>query len=105
MPNIIDSKPVTLLLPYEGTSIHSANGYQLRIADGADSGDIGFAHQVAYDRYLAQHAAPETCEYCLCGPPLMVQSVLAMLDELGVDAENIHYDDFGIERDKSASRV
>jgi len=59
------------------------------------SGDRGFIHQVAYDKYLARHAAPETCEYYLCGPPLMVQSVLAMLDELGVDAENIHYDDFG----------
>jgi Na+-transporting NADH:ubiquinone oxidoreductase subunit F len=59
------------------------------------SGDRGFIHQVAYDRYLSRHAAPETCEYYLCGPPLMVQSVLAMLDELGVDVENIHYDDFG----------
>jgi len=58
-------------------------------------GDRGFIHQVAYDNYLARHAAPETCEYYLCGPPLMVQSVLAMLDELGVAAENIHYDDFG----------
>jgi len=26
---------------------------------------------------------------------MMVQSVLAMLDELGVAAEHIHYDDFG----------
>ena len=59
------------------------------------SGDRGFIHQVVYDQYLSRHAAPETCEYYLCGPPLMVQSVLAMLDELGVDAENIHYDDFG----------
>jgi Na+-transporting NADH:ubiquinone oxidoreductase subunit F len=58
-------------------------------------GDRGFIHQVAYDKYLQRHAAPETCEYYLCGPPLMVQSVLAMLDELGVAAENIHYDDFG----------
>ena len=47
------------------------------------------------DNYLSQHAAPETCEYFLCGPPLMVQAVLAMLDELGVAAENIHFDDFG----------
>jgi len=58
-------------------------------------GLTGFIHQVAYDNYLMQHPAPETCEYYLCGPPLMVQSVLAMLDELGVAAENIHYDDFG----------
>ena len=62
--------------------------------DDAWKGDTGFIHQVAQDRYLAQHAAPETCEYYLCGPPLMVQSVLAMLDELGVAPESIHYDDF-----------
>ncbi|MDH3220100.1 MAG: NADH:ubiquinone reductase (Na(+)-transporting) subunit F [Gammaproteobacteria bacterium] len=58
-------------------------------------GYTGFIHQVACDNYLARHAAPEHCEYYLCGPPLMVQSVQAMLDELGVDAENIHFDDFG----------
>ncbi len=58
-------------------------------------GFTGFIHQVAYDNYLARHPAPESCEYYLCGPPLMVQSVLAMLDELGVSMENIHYDDFG----------
>jgi Na+-transporting NADH:ubiquinone oxidoreductase subunit F len=58
-------------------------------------GDTGFIHQVAYDRYLGRHPAPETCDYYLCGPPLMVQSVLAILDELGVTEEHIHYDDFG----------
>jgi Na+-transporting NADH:ubiquinone oxidoreductase subunit F len=57
-------------------------------------GDTGFIHQVAYDRYLAKHAAPDSCEYYLCGPPLMVQSALAMLDDLGVAPDNIHYDDF-----------
>jgi Na+-transporting NADH:ubiquinone oxidoreductase subunit F len=66
----------------------------------AEQGDAwegygGFIHQVAYDNYLAQHPSPESCEYYLCGPPLMVQSVRAMLDQLGVSAENIHYDDFG----------
>jgi Na+-transporting NADH:ubiquinone oxidoreductase subunit F len=58
-------------------------------------GDTGFIHQVAFDRYLGKHPAPETCDYYLCGPPLMVQSVLSMLDELGVTDEHIHYDDFG----------
>ena len=58
-------------------------------------GFTGFIHQVAYDNYLVQHPAPATCEYYLCGPPLMVQSVLAMLDELGVAGDDIHYDDFG----------
>lgn len=58
-------------------------------------GATGFIHQVAFDSYLARHPAPESCDYYLCGPPLMVQSVRAMLDELGVAAERIHYDDFG----------
>ena len=58
-------------------------------------GDVGFIHQVAFDHYLGRHSAPESCDYFLCGPPMMVQSVLAMLDELGVAAEHIHYDDFG----------
>jgi Na+-transporting NADH:ubiquinone oxidoreductase subunit F len=58
-------------------------------------GYTGFIHQVAFDHYLGRHAAPGRCEYYLCGPPLMVESVQAMLDELGVDAENIYFDDFG----------
>ncbi len=58
-------------------------------------GYTGFIHQVAYDTYLGRHPAPETCEYYLCGPPMMVQSVLAMLNELGVAGDDIHYDDFG----------
>ena len=57
-------------------------------------GDTGFIHQVVYERYLARHATPQKCEYYLCGPPMMVQSALEMLDELGVSEENIHYDDF-----------
>jgi len=66
----------------------------------AEQGDAwegysGYIHQVAYDNYLAQHPSPESCEYYLCGPPLMVQAVLTMLDQLGVATENIHYDDFG----------
>jgi Na+-transporting NADH:ubiquinone oxidoreductase subunit F len=58
-------------------------------------GHTGFIHKVILDTYLGAHAAPEDCEYYLCGPPLMVKAVLATLDNLGVDAESIHYDDFG----------
>ncbi|MGI9336114.1 MAG: NADH:ubiquinone reductase (Na(+)-transporting) subunit F [Gammaproteobacteria bacterium] len=59
------------------------------------TGFTGFIHTVVLDNYLAHHASPEECEYYLCGPPLMVKAVLAMLDDLGVEPENIHYDDFG----------
>ncbi|MDH3693077.1 MAG: NADH:ubiquinone reductase (Na(+)-transporting) subunit F [Gammaproteobacteria bacterium] len=58
-------------------------------------GPTGFIHKVLFDKYLEKHPAPEDCEYYLCGPPLMVKAVLAMLDDLGVDADAIHYDDFG----------
>ena len=59
------------------------------------SGYTGFIHQVLLDNYLADHPAPEDVEYYICGPPLMLQAVLKMLDELGVEAENILFDDFG----------
>jgi Na+-transporting NADH:ubiquinone oxidoreductase subunit F len=58
-------------------------------------GHIGFIHQVVLDNYLASHPNPEDCEYYLCGPPPMTAAVLQMLDDLGVEPENIHLDDFG----------
>ncbi len=59
------------------------------------SGKTGFIHDVLHEEYLKDHPAPETCEYYVCGPPMMLRAVLKMLDNLGVDAENILYDDFG----------
>ena len=58
-------------------------------------GHTGFIHQVVLENYLANHPAPEECEYYLCGPPMMNQAVLRMLDDLGVDPEMIDLDDFG----------
>lgn len=58
-------------------------------------GDTGFIHQVLYDNYLKNHLAPEDCEYYLCGPPMMSQAVIRMLIDLGVETENILFDDFG----------
>ncbi len=60
------------------------------------TGATGFVHDVALNRYLGDHPAPEDCEYYLCGPPLMIQAVLAMLDDLGVDEDSIFNDDFGV---------
>jgi len=58
-------------------------------------GPTGFIHQVAYDEYLGAHKAPEDCEYYMCGPPLMISAVEAMLRDLGVAEENVMFDDFG----------
>ncbi|MFP4288582.1 MAG: NADH:ubiquinone reductase (Na(+)-transporting) subunit F [Bacteroidales bacterium] len=59
------------------------------------NGYTGFIHQVALDNYLSKHEEPEEVEYYLCGPPIMNESVLKMLDNLGVPEENIDLDDFG----------
>ena len=58
-------------------------------------GPTGFIHQVLYDMYLKDHEAPEDCEYYMCGPPMMIQAVMRMLDDLGVSKDDIHFDDFG----------
>ena len=55
----------------------------------------GFVHQVIYDTYLKDHESPEDIEYYMCGPGPMSAAVNKMLDSLGVDQENIHYDNFG----------
>ncbi|MEL6897536.1 MAG: NADH:ubiquinone reductase (Na(+)-transporting) subunit F [Planctomycetota bacterium] len=55
----------------------------------------GFIHQVLLDNYLSEHKAPEDIEYYICGPPMMNAAVFKMLDDLGVEPENIAFDDFG----------
>ena len=59
------------------------------------TGHTGFIHQVVLDNYLKDHPAPEDIEYYLCGPPMMLKACMNMLDSLGVEPENILYDDFG----------
>jgi Na+-transporting NADH:ubiquinone oxidoreductase subunit F len=59
------------------------------------TGYKGFIHKVLYDNYLKNHPAPEDCEYYICGPPMMNTAVIKMLEDLGVEPENILMDDFG----------
>ena len=59
------------------------------------SGLVGFIHQVLYENYLKDHPAPEDCEYYMCGPPMMNAAVIRLLDDLGVEKENVLLDDFG----------
>jgi Na+-transporting NADH:ubiquinone oxidoreductase subunit F len=58
-------------------------------------GKTGFFHNVVLEEYLKNHPAPEDCEFYMCGPPMMNQSVITMLQDLGVEDENILLDDFG----------
>lgn len=62
-------------------------------ADG--DGFVGFIMPVLYEKYLKNHPEPEEVEYYFCGPPMMNQSVIKTLDELGVPEDNISFDDFG----------
>lgn len=55
----------------------------------------GFIHQIIMDNYLKNHPEPEEIEYYLCGPPMMNDAVLKMLDDYGVPDEMIAFDDFG----------
>jgi Na+-transporting NADH:ubiquinone oxidoreductase subunit F len=59
------------------------------------SGYTGFIHNVLLDNYLKDHPAPEDCEFYICGPPMMNSAVVNMLEDLGVERDNIFLDDFG----------
>ncbi len=78
---------------------HDNFKYSLALSRPAEEDDwkgpTGYVHQVLYDTYLKDHPAPEDIEYYLCGPPVMAQAVTQMLDDLGVEPENIFFDDFG----------
>jgi Na+-transporting NADH:ubiquinone oxidoreductase subunit F len=59
------------------------------------TGYTGFIHQVVLDNCLKDHSAPEDVEYYLCGPPMMNAAIFKMLDDQGVEPDNIRFDDFG----------
>jgi Na+-transporting NADH:ubiquinone oxidoreductase subunit F len=58
------------------------------------TGETGFIHDTVR-KTMARHPAPEDCEYYLCGPPVMISAVIAMLERLGVERASIFNDDFG----------
>ena len=78
---------------------HDNFEFHIALSDAQPSdnwtGYTGFIHDVIYENYLKNHPNPEDIEYYICGPPMMLQAVLKMLDSLGVTSDMIHYDDFG----------
>ena len=54
----------------------------------------GFVHINLYEHYLKNHDDPAEIEYYLCGPPPMIDSIISMLDDMGVEENMIHYDKF-----------
>ena len=57
-------------------------------------GMTGFIHEAILEHYLKDHVEPEDIEYYLCGPPAMLNAIDKMLYDLGVEKENIRYDEF-----------
>lgn len=63
--------------------------------EGKWDGHVGYITKALYENYLKEHEAPEDIQYYVCGPGPMVKSLLEMLADLGVERENIFFDDFG----------
>ncbi len=59
------------------------------------TGDTGFIHQVVFYKYLKDHPDIDEVEFYLCGPPMMLSAVQNMLYDLGVERDQIEFDDFG----------
>lgn len=57
-------------------------------------GPTGFIHE-RLSAWLGDHTAPDLCAYYLCGPPLMVHATRGVLEDSGVEPEDVHADDFG----------
>ena len=57
-------------------------------------GLTGYIHNQLRDKYLVNHPDPTEIEYYLCGPPMMIDACVEMLDDLGVEEEMIAYDKF-----------
>nr|WP_242523866.1 NADH:ubiquinone reductase (Na(+)-transporting) subunit F [Microbulbifer salipaludis] len=58
-------------------------------------GATGFISDIAAETYLRKHPDIGNCAFYLCGPPAMLRACIAMLTELGVQEEQIAFDDFG----------
>ena len=63
--------------------------------DDEGDGFLGFVHNAVIDHHLKDHEAPEDMEVYFCGPPLMNQAVIKMVDDWGIPEENVSFDDFG----------
>ncbi|MDM8542901.1 NADH:ubiquinone reductase (Na(+)-transporting) subunit F [Desulfococcaceae bacterium HSG9] len=77
---------------------HDNFSYHITLSDPQPDekwdGPTGYVHQCLHNSYLNEHDDPTEIEYYLCGPPMMIDSVVNMLDNLGVEPEMIAYDKF-----------
>ncbi|HSH09436.1 MAG TPA: NADH:ubiquinone reductase (Na(+)-transporting) subunit F, partial [Oceanipulchritudo sp.] len=57
-------------------------------------GPTGFIHEVVMENYLKDHPNPQSVEFYLCGPPMMIKACNKMLAEIGVAPHQISFDEF-----------
>jgi len=57
-------------------------------------GERGFIHTILRSEFLEQHDTVQSCDYYLCGPPLMIKAVVAELRSAGVQDTHIYKDEF-----------
>ena len=65
-------------------------------AGGAENVSVGLVHEAARDALLRKHPDLGACDFYLCGPPVMLESTLKLLTDLGVDSDRIAFDDFKV---------
>ncbi|NNM88633.1 MAG: hypothetical protein HKL95_08950 [Phycisphaerae bacterium] len=58
------------------------------------TGPTGLVHEVFREQFRNGHGNPAEIEFYLCGPPLMIQASLQMLEAAGIKAAQISYDEF-----------
>jgi Na+-transporting NADH:ubiquinone oxidoreductase subunit F len=49
---------------------------------------------VVLNQYLRSHPNPKAVEFYLCGPPMMIKACTKMLADMGVQPNQIAYDEF-----------
>lgn len=82
----------SLAAAHPNFSFHLALSAPLAEDDWA--GHTGFIHEVVLENHLRSHPSPESVEYYLCGPPIMIKACNRMLAGLGVPSQQIAYDEF-----------
>lgn len=80
-------------------SLYSNFSYHVSLSkpdpeDGQWDGLVGYIQIHLAKEYLTIHDDPTEIEFYLCGPPMMVDSIVETLDSFGVDSKMIFYDKF-----------
>ena len=86
--------PLLISIPHLGSQIPDAQRARMTTA-GQQSGDTDWHLDTLYPVSYTHLEAPEDIEYYMCGPGPMSKAVEKMLDDLGVPAQNLMFDNFG----------